>query len=252
VQKHAPPRLCANYTYRRTLAGIEKLCSKPNMRTMKPFVILILLLSLILTSCHQVNKKVIPIEKQSESLISNKDLNDEDVIEKLIIQVLNWADSKSSFGLLPVMMDSTQTIYIGFNLEKHKENLFILKETGLFASEFIENYNQIILTIDHGLRTGKYEQWLVGDLPTFIFANDYSPWWNGQERFSTVHGKIEKIKFDEGQGEFYFICGDKTNECEGLENYKMKFKVIKEDKKWKISYLQGFDFKESTRRDGEL
>jgi hypothetical protein len=32
----------------------------------------------------------------------------------------------------------------------------------------------------------------------------------------------------------------------------MRFRVVKEAGKWKISYLEGFDFKESTRKDGEL
>jgi hypothetical protein len=173
-------------------------------------------------------------------------------VENLIKQVLIWADSDNSINLLPVLTDSKDSIYIGFDLEKHRENLNKLEATDFFTLEFIENYNQIILALDKGLRTGEYDVWLVGSLPTFIFANDYSPWWNGQERFLIEKGIIEQINSDNNNGEFYFICGDKQNGCEGLENYKMKFSVIKKDNKWKISYLQGFNFKESTRKDGQL
>jgi hypothetical protein len=106
------------------------------------------------------------------------------------------------------------------------------------------------LTLDRKLRNKEYEEWLVGDLPTFIFANDYSPWWNGQERFSIEQSLIEQINLD--KGEFYFVCGDKGGGCDGLVKYKMRFRVTYEESKWKISYLEGFDFKESTRADGQL
>src|SRR5690606_13987919 len=97
-------------------------------------------------------------------------------IQNLIRQVLNWADTKNSIDLLPTIADSKDSVYIGFDLDKHKQNLDKLRQTNFFATEFIENYNQIILTLDKGLRNGKYDQWLVGDLPTFIFANDVDPW----------------------------------------------------------------------------
>ena len=34
--------------------------------------------------------------------------------------------------------------------------------------------------------------------------------------------------------------------------FKYKFKITKEENSWKIAYLEGFDFKESTRKDGQL
>jgi len=209
---------------------------------MKIYGFLILICGLAFCNCNDESKK------------STKTDNSEDKeeIQNLIRQVLNWADSKNCIDLLPAITDSTDSIYIGFDLEKHKQNLEKLKLTDFFTTEFINNYNQIILTLDKGLRSGKYEQWLVGDLPTFIFANDYSPWWNGQERFSIEKSAIELIRLDNEKGEFNFICGDKVLGCEGMENYKMRFKAIKVNNKWKISYMEGFEFKESTRKDGEL
>ncbi|HLO59893.1 MAG TPA: hypothetical protein VK179_14190 [Bacteroidales bacterium] len=196
----------------------------------------IIILGFVLFSCNNQN----PSKK------------DEAQIKNLIIQVLEWGDSKNSIGLLPVVTDSKDSVYIGFDLAAHRKNLELLKQTNFFTDEFIENYNQIILTLDKGLRNGEYDTWLVGDLPTFIFANDYSPWWNGQETFTLEQGTIELISSDKNSCEYYFKCGNKENECEGMENYKMRFKVSKESNKWKISYLEGFEFKESTRKDGVL
>jgi hypothetical protein len=195
-----------------------------------------LILGFILLSCNNQN----PSPK------------DEVQIKDLIIQVLEWGDSKKSIDLLPVVTDSNDSIYVGFDLVAHKKNLEILKQTNLFTKGFIENYNQIILTLDKGLRDGKYETWLVGDLPPFIFANDYSPWWDGQESFPLEQGMIELISSDKNNGEYYFKCDNNLNGFEGLESYKMRFKVSKEANKWKISYLEGFEFKECTRKDGVL
>lgn len=196
----------------------------------------ILIPGLILLSCNNQNPSA----------------KDEAQIKNLIMRVLEWSDSKNSIDLLPVVTDSKDSIYVGFDMAAHRKNLEILKKTDLFTDGFIENYNQIILTLDKGLRDGKYETWLVGDLPTFIFANDYSPWWNGQESFPLAQGTIELISSDKNNGEYYIKYGNKQQGCEGFENYKMRFKVSKEANKWKISYLEGFEFKESTRKDGVL
>ncbi|MBN1186430.1 MAG: hypothetical protein JXB49_29410 [Bacteroidales bacterium] len=219
---------------------------------MKQIGFLIIIIVLIFSSCNQNNKTATTTENKLENIETPNKSNDSEEIQTLIRKVLNWSDSKNHIELLPVLTDSNDSIYIGFDLDKHKYNLVKMKSTDFFATEFIENYNQIILTLDKGLRNGEYEQWLVGDLPTFIFANDYSPWWNGQESFSIEKGTVELIKLDNESGEFNFTCGDKGLGCEGMENYKMRFRVIKENNKWKISYMEGFDFKESTRKDGVL
>jgi hypothetical protein len=219
---------------------------------MKPIGLLILIIGLTFSSCNQKNKPATTTDDKLDNLETSDKSLDKKEIQNLIRQVLNWADSKSHIDLLPVVTDSNDSVYIGFDFDKHNQNLEKLKSTGFFSPEFIENYNQIILTLDNGLRNGKYEKWLVGDLPTFIFANDYSPWWCGQESFSIEKSEIELIKLDKEKGEFYFTCGDKVDGCEEMENYKMKFSVIRENNKWKISSMEGFDFKESTRKDGEL
>lgn len=219
---------------------------------MKHFGLVIFIVGLTFSSCYQKNKTADTTENKLENLQTSDISANKEEIQNLIRQVLNWADSKSRIDLLPVVTDSNDSVYIGFDINKHKQNLEKLKSTGFFATEFIDNYNQIILTLDNGLRNGEYEKWLVGDLPTFIFANDYSPWWSGQESFSIENSEIELIKLDKGNGEFYFTCGDKVVGCEGMENYKMRFSVIRENNKWKISYMEGFDFKESTRKDGVL
>ena len=205
-----------------------------------------LILGLNLNSCNQTNQKGTLTEKQDVNQLTSQNLKEKEEIQNLIKQVLNWADSKNSIDLLPILTDSNDIIYIGFNLEKHKQNLNKLKATDFFSSEFIDNYDQIILTLDKGLKSGEYEQWLVGDLPPFIFANDVNPWCMCQDNASGETGVIEVIKIESKSGELLWNWGTNSDWI----NYKIR--VIKENEKWKIAYMQGFDFKESTRKDGQI
>jgi len=193
---------------------------------MKNFIYLLFTFGLFLFVCSFGAKSTEIVEK-SENAIESEKLNDTEEIKKLIIQVLTWADTVKSIDLLPVLTDTEGSFYIGFDMNKHKENLETLSETGYFSIEFIENYNQIILTLDRKLRNHEYEyEWLVGDLPPFIFVS----WWNGQERFPLQSSIIEVIDLNKTFGEFYFKCGN-LEKCIGLENYKMKVKVSKEENK---------------------
>jgi len=183
--------------------------------------------------------------------------DDREQIQNLIRQVLNWSNSKNSIELLPALTDSRDSIYIGFDLNKHKANIDKLRETSFFTTEFIENYNQIILTLDRKLRGNEFEKWLVGELPTFNFSNDVNPWclcqdipYDKPDPWDLV--EVEAINLNGEEGELNWKWGkDELNEAPGWNEFTYRFKVTKEFGKWKIAYLQGFDFKESTGSDGQ-
>ena len=139
---------------------------------MKHIKLTTLIFGLLLFGCNQADNKTTSVKEEK---VSNS-TDDKEQIQNLIRQVLNWADTKNSIDLLPVLADSKDSVYIGFDLDKHKQNLAKLQQTNFFATEFIENYNQIILTLEKGLKNGNYDQWLVGDLPTFNFVSDVDPW----------------------------------------------------------------------------
>lgn len=214
---------------------------------MKYIKLTILTFVLLLFGCNQADNKrtTVPEEKETTSA------DDIEQIQNLIRQVLNWADSKNSIDLLPVLADSKDSLYIGFDLDKHKQNLNNLQKTNFFATEFIENYNQIILTLDKKLRNGKNEPWLVGDLPTFNFSSDVNPWTLSQDipydnpnPFDIVEIKLLNID----KWELIWRWGKPELITEtSWKDFEYKFRVVKANDNWKISYLQGFDFKESTR-----
>jgi len=207
--------------------------------------------ALYLFSCNH-HKEAAVKENTTIPLKSSGTSSDKGEIQTLIRKVLNWSESKkSSIDLLPALTDDKDSSYIGFDLEKLKANLEKLKSTNFFSSGFIDNYNQIILTLDKKLRNKGFDKWQVGDLPTFSFANDVDPWCDCQDNMSWDLVEVEVINLNNTKGELYWNWGKpKSDWGAGWKEFKYKFGVEKENGKWKISYLQGFDFKESTRKDG--
>jgi hypothetical protein len=220
---------------------------------MKYKSILILILGLTFCSCNQSNHTSTKASEKSEILQVTEDSKDKKEIQSLMRQVLVWSHSNQSIDLLPVLTDSKDSVYIGFDLDKHKQNLNKLKESRLFANEFIDNYNQIILTLDRKLRNKEYEEWLVGDLPTFIFANDVDPWCLCQDNLEWDSVGIDIIKLNSDKGELNWKWGNlKPDYDPSWREFSYKFRVVKEENSWKIAYMQGFDFNESTTKDGFL
>lgn len=209
---------------------------------MKHFKLRVLILALLFFGCNQEDTKTTSVLEQK----TLSQIDDKEQIYNLIRHVFSWADSQSSITLVPVLSDSKNSVYIGLDLEKHKQNLVKLHQTNFFATEFIQNYNQIILTLDKGLRSKKYDQWLVGNLPTFSFANGWNPWCCAQGDCLEEAFQIEIIKLDSSAGEFIY----KREKDSSWRDFI--FRIKKENGNWKISYLQGFDYKNGTKRDGEL
>lgn len=143
---------------------------------MKYFGLTTLILGLYFFSFNSNNSKADKSMIYSEGLNVTEIEKNREEIQKLIRQVLIWSDSKESIELLPVVKDHGDSACFEFDMVKLKSNLDKLKQTGFFASEFIENYNQIIQTIDKKLRNNEFDRWLVGDLPTFNFVNEINPW----------------------------------------------------------------------------
>ena len=233
---------------------------------MKIITLVTILLGLLLFGCHEAENKKNSVVKEKGSA----SLEDKKQIQVLIRQALHWADSKNSINLLPVVTDSKDSVYIGVNLDQHKQNLDKLRATNFFSTGFIDNYNRMVLAIDAGMKSGKYEQWLVGDGPTIVFVSGVNAWCSCQDvpydnpnpwdniEISIVKqdktnveavwrwGKLElmvdpgELKADPGM----LATNPVVKEW---KDFSYKVLVTKETGKWKIAYLQGFDFKKGTK-----
>ncbi len=199
-------------------------------------------------SCNQSAQKTTANENQTERKTTSDAHKDKEEIQNLIRQVLNWADSKKSIDILVLETDSNDRIYTNFDLENHKLNLEKLRETNFFANEFIENYNQIILKLDKKLRAKEFEEWLIRDLPPFNFSSDVNVWCLCQDNFDWNTVEVKVVSLDKEQGELEWYWGNlSTDAHSSWKDFGYRFRVVRENNRWKISYLAGFDYRESIK-----
>ena len=213
---------------------------------MKEIGYLIIVFGLILCSCNQSPQSTTVTESKihtptatvKTSTIENQE--DKTEILNLIREVLKWTDSKNSIDLLPAIADSTDSIYIRFDFDQLNQNLNKLKNTDFFSKEFIENYNQIVLTLDRKLKANEFENgpWLVGDMPPFNFASNVNPWCLCQDNMDWNLVEIEQTNGNEFRWKWGGLNQDTH---QSWKDFSYKFKVTKEESKWKISYLDGFN-----------
>ena len=182
-----------------------------------------------------------------ESHPTDEHTSDKEQIQILMQKVLKWSDSKYGIALLPATRDSRDTVYM-FDLQKHQQNLEELKRTDMFSKEFIENYNQIILTLDGKLRGGESDEWAAGYLPPFSFANDHSPWCNCQDNldWDKVEIKIRTLTNTDGELVWGWVNLGQDYHPSWKE-FEYRFKVVKENNRWRIAYLEGFDLEGATK-----
>ncbi|MCU4174828.1 hypothetical protein [Carboxylicivirga sp. N1Y90] len=169
---------------------------------------------------------------------------DKEGVIKLIKNVLKWANSENAIDLLPTTAAEEDTIYNGFDLVKLNKNLKYLESTNLFSIEFIENYNQLILTLDKKLKANEfYGPWYIGDAQPFYFAHHLDPWTHSQEIPHDPSVVWDLVEVKHLQDETYqWVWGGLTSEHHpDWKDFSYKFKVTMENSILKISYLEGFD-----------
>ncbi|HEU4497315.1 MAG TPA: hypothetical protein VFR70_09710 [Flavobacterium sp.] len=192
-----------------------------------------LLLALLVFAC---NKKA---DKDAPEIVQEKTLpnpaNDPAELEKLTKELYKWNETKSSgTDFDPLQIEKTDTIYKKLDLKRHKQRIKELRETNLFASQFIENYDKIAMAINEKMKNGTFK-WATGELPPF--GNGTNPWCACQDSPDNYWKKItlKNIAFNGNNATYAWTWGDGS---------AYKAEAVKEDGVWKISYLQGFDFNE--------
>jgi len=200
---------------------------------------------LAIYGCNEVNQKTVLVAKEKTSSLAD----DKEQIQSLIRRVYKWHD-KQKPSMNKMITDNKDSIYIGFNLHQLQLEIENLKATDFFLNEFIDNYNKIYRTLDKKLRSKEIE-WLVGVLPPF--GNNANPWCNCQDvPFDDPNPwdfiEIEIIHLDNEKGDLLWKWGGiEFANAESWNEFTYKFSVVKENGKWKISYLEGFNFDEFTR-----
>jgi len=223
---------------------------------------LIVALGVVLLSCNQNNSKTETansnfVEETTMEQIENlQELDTTKVkkeIQNLVRKMLNWAESDDVVDVLPLVADDDDVV-IGFDLDKHKATLNALRATGFFAEEFIENYNKIIVTLDKKVRNNEFGEFFITEMPPLRFATGASPWCNCQDvpydnpnPWDDV--EIEVIKLNNDRAQVIWKWGrHDLNSHPSVTGFTYTFSTEKENGKWKIAYMEEFDFEISTKK----
>lgn len=225
---------------------------------MKYLILSTAILSMVLFSCHNEtqtdqNRKDSVVKlttvDTTKIVVTSDTAKDKREIRALIRKVLN----DHPIDVLPAIFDRKDSLCKGFDMAILKSNLDKLKASNHFSATFIENYKQIILTLDKKIKSKEFLPWHTGELPTFMFANDVDPWtlcqdvpYDEPNAFDYV--EVIPVKLEGDKGELVWKWGNlRSDQNPEWEKFSYKFNVEKENGLWKVSYLQGFDFKESTK-----
>jgi len=236
--------------------------------TMRYILFFILIIGFVFVGCNQ-NRQTVAIEEKQIDITKDEEneeiKTDEEEIQSLIRSALKWFDlylinftpaiankKDSTYDEFAMLEESNDSIYVGFNMKEHKSNLEKLKKTNFFATEFIENYNQIIQTLDKKMRNKEFRDWEFGTVfSPFEFAHNHSPWCLCQEKPYVIDlwdVDIEIIRLNDERGELKYKWGKSVLDTEPYwKDFRYKFRVTKENNKWKISYMEGFDFEKGIK-----
>lgn len=205
------------------------------MRNLK-FTVAALLMGLI--GCKK-NEKQAETEQTETAVTTVKTTAEADktAIETLVKDMYQWNEKYTNhYGFEPIAKDGK---IIGYNMDSHKLYLEELRKSGFFSEEFISNMDKIAKAQNELLSSGKIK-WEEGDMSPF--GGDLDVWCGCQDvpaddAYSKITLHFDELK--ESSAKFYWNW-ESFGKDWADQRYHMR--AVKEDGKWKIDYMQGWDY----------
>lgn len=207
-----------------------------------------IIVTLLFVSCNKSENTV--TESKEELTVTANEINkvikieDSLAITQLLRDMHKWHMATIDATDFDVYLAKpTDSIWAGINTKKHEKRLEALRATNFFTDGFLNNYDKIAKTIDGELKSGN-AIYPVGELPPY--GNDAVPWTNSQDEPENywTKMKVSNLAYSGDIVNFTWDFNDTKNLENNKELYRCKFKKVNE--KWKIDWLQGFDYKPFT------
>ena len=204
------------------------------IKLLVPFLMVIQLFSCSGNSNVSQSKDDEVIVVSSE--IPSTDAADINEITLVLREMYKWYETSGN-KTQDFPLTENDSLYTGIDAKSFTNRIEQLQRTNLFSSKFIADFTQIAEQIDRELKQGASLLY-VGDQPTYLEAN---PWCscqdNPDEYWKSINIRDIKINNDEATLNW-------TWDIES-DYYDFEYHVSlqKENGKWVISYLQGFDKK---------
>jgi len=159
--------------------------------------------------------------------------SDEEALEKLVRDYLEWSSDKSFLGFKPVY-DPTGTVS-AMDLQALDDAVRTISKTDLFDDEFLENLRELVTGYDSGIKSGRVS-WQRDEMPPYAGADPWCfcqdiPLPDPSEYWLQVFVEIVWIENDTAMMNWFWHPEE--------DPYPVYAK--KQNKTWKISYLYGFD-----------
>lgn len=161
------------------------------------------------------------------------DKNDSLELVKLLQQVYEWHHLKHG-ELADFDVVTKDSLQIGLNYESFKKTFKAIAKTGLFSTSFLNNYKKI----------GEYiNTKLVNANPKYLneinFAyQEADPWTNFQDEAPDFWDRLKITDFKSAPDKSLLKW---QTHLQGWSSGKYAVGFIKENGKWKVSYMEGFD-----------
>ncbi|HAO07902.1 MAG TPA: hypothetical protein DCQ50_13180 [Chryseobacterium sp.] len=155
----------------------------------------------------------------------------------LVRNVYEWHETKFRRNGYPYKFNTpSDSIFIGVDWDAYEKDMEVFKKTGFFSKNFFETHKSIGLSIDSSIKQSSVKWRNINDgIP--IWDTDADDWCGCQD-YPDNYWKtltLNNFIFDNGIVTFFWTWENKNE-----KQYKMK--AIKEDEKWRISYIEGFTF----------
>jgi hypothetical protein len=147
----------------------------------------------------------------------------------LIRNMYSWASRNDSIYFAPVLI--RDRVYTGIDWDAQQKALKLFEDSHFFSPEFIKNLRRIAVYQDSIMRFGR-EKWNEDQLPPYPEA-DSDPWCDCQD--NTAFRKLKVITNLKVMGDIASFA------WKADDDFTYEVKAVRVNKKWKISWLQGFD-----------
>jgi hypothetical protein len=201
----------------------------------KPSSFIIPIAFLLFSACNQGGATMIA----KQHLGSNKDsihltpTNDSIEVIQLLRDVYKWHELNKS-GLIDFEVLVKDSFEIGLNLQSVEKTLNAIKATHYFSANFMNNYKEISEILNNKLTNAnpKYYNEINFDYqeadPWTYYQDDPGEYWN--------NFKLSEFKLSHDSASLKW-----WRQEEHSEENKYLVKFVKENGKWEVTYLAGFD-----------
>lgn len=198
----------------------------------KYYIIGLLATTTLLMSCKSSGSL-----KLADKEIKKNDNSDSIELTTLVRNIYEWHETKYRRNGFPFKFKApNDSIFTGVDWDVYAKEMEVFKTTNFFSKDFFTTHRTLALSVDSSIKEATIEWRNMNDgIPLWDTGAD--DWCDCQD-YPNEYWKIITLNnfiYINDTVSFYWTWGQK-NEMQ----YEMK--AIKEDEKWRISYIQGFKF----------